>query len=97
MLQYYWLSKLKQQFMAWQQQFLKTVLELCCDKTYGTMAEYDGGDDDGDNDRNEVRNDDDNATARSGSDGPIFDMITTPRLGLGLTGQDQATDATFLW
>ena len=37
------------------------------------------GDDDGDNDGNEDGNDEDNAVSGLGSDGPIFDPITTPR------------------
>ena len=51
------------------------------------MTKYDDGDDDG----NEDGNDDDYAAAGSGSDGPIFDTITTPRSRLGLAEEDRAT------
>ena len=38
------------------------MLGLCCDKTYGVMANHDYGDDDGDDDGNEDQNHDENAT-----------------------------------
>ena len=43
------------------------------------MSNKDDRYDDGDNDGNEDGNDDNNTATGSGSDGPIFDPITTPR------------------
>ena len=60
------------------------------------MRKYDDGDNDGDNDGNEDGNDDDNAAAGSGSDGPIFDPISTPHSRLGFAEEDRATKATEL-
>ena len=57
---------------------------------------YDDRDDNGENDRNEDGNNDDNSTIGSGSDGPVLDLITTPRPRLGLAEQDWATTATAL-
>ena len=48
------------------------------------MTNHDDVDDDGDNDGNEDGNEDNKASSRSGSDGPIFDPITTPQSCLGL-------------
>ena len=61
------------------------------------MTKYDERDDNRDNDGNEFVNDDDNATAVSVSDGPIFDPITMPWSRLGLADEDRATTATLLW
>ena len=66
---------------------LRSMLGLCCVKTYSAMTNYyngdddrdDDGDDNGDDDGNADGNDDDNTTSGSGSDGPIFNPITTPR------------------
>ena len=52
------------------------------------MAKYNNGDDDGDNDENKDGNDDYNASAGSGSDGPIFYLIMTPRSCGGFSGGD---------
>ena len=52
------------------------------------MKKLDDRDDNRDNYGNEYGNDDDNATAVSGSNGPIFDLITTCRLRLSLTEED---------
>ena len=52
---------------------------LLCGKTFGTMTNYDNGDEDGDNNGKEDGNNDNNATSGLGSDGPIFDPITTPQ------------------
>ena len=64
------------------------------------MTKYDNGGDDGkDNDGNEDGNDDNNAAARSGSDGSIFDPITTPRScggGLGDDGDGAAAAAHYV-
>ena len=60
------------------------MLGLCSDETYGAMKNYDDGDDDG----NEDRNDDDNAASGSGSDGLVFDPITTPQSHRGGSGDD---------
>ena len=54
------------------------MLGLCCNKTYGAMTKYDYRDNARDNDRNKDGNYDKNAATGSGSDGPIFDPITTP-------------------
>ena len=51
---------------------LKSIIGLCCDKTYGTMTNYDDKYDY----INEYQNNYDNAASGSGSDGPIFDQIT---------------------
>ena len=45
------------------------MLGLCCNKTCGTMTNYDDGYDNGDNDGNEDLKVDDNAASRSVSDG----------------------------
>ena len=58
------------------------MLGLCCNETYITMTNYDGGHDD----RNEDGNDDDNAASGSGSDNTIFNLITTPWSNGGLIG-----------
>ena len=50
------------------------------------MTNYHYGDDNIDNNRNEDGNDDDNAASGSGSDGPIFDPIMTPRSNRGGSG-----------
>ena len=60
------------------------------------MKKYDDRDDDGDNNLNEDGNNDNNSAARSGSDGPIFDPITTPWLRLGLAEEDRAMTVTDL-
>ena len=52
------------------------------------MTKQDDGDDDGANDGNEDKNDNNNAAAGSGSDGPIFDPITTPRSRLILAEEE---------
>ena len=49
---------------------------------------YDDGYDDGDNDVHEGGNNDGNAAARSGSDGPIFDLIMTSWSGLSIVEKD---------
>ena len=56
------------------------MLGLCCNETYGTMTNHDGGDNNG----NEDINDDDNAASGLGYDGPIFDPITMPWSRLGI-------------
>ena len=70
------------------------MIGLCCNKTYGAMAKYNNGDDDGDNDENKDGNDDYNASAGSRSDGPIFNLITTHRSHIGLTEEDLETMMT---
>ena len=60
------------------------MLGLCNDETYGAITNYDDGDDNG----SEDGNDDDNAASGSGSDGPIFDPIATPRSRGGGLGDD---------
>ena len=60
------------------------------------MTKYDDRDDDGDNDRFEDGKDDDNAAAGSGSDGPIFDLITTHRSRLVLVEEDRVMTVTAL-
>ena len=72
------------------------MIGLCYDKTHGTMANYDDGYGDRDDDGNEERNYDVNATSESGSDGPIFDPIMTPRYCGRGSGDDVdgAADAT---
>ena len=67
---------------------LRSMLGLCCDETYGAMTNYNNGDDDRDNDGNKDGNDDDNAASESGSDGPIFDVISTPWSRRGGSGDD---------
>ena len=64
------------------------MLGLCCGETYGAMMNCNNGDADG----NKDGNDDENTVSRSGSDGPIFDLIITPRY----TEEDQARTATAL-
>ena len=53
-------------------------------------------DDDADNDRKKYGNDDDNAAAGSGYDGPIFDTITTPQSHQGLLKEDRSKTSTAL-
>ena len=60
------------------------MLGLCSDETYDTMTNYDHKDDDG----NEDVSDDDNAASGSGSNGSIFDLITTPWSRGGGSGDD---------
>ena len=67
-----------------------------CDKTYGIINKYNNRYDDRYNGVNEDGNDNDNAAARSGSDGPIFDPITTPQSRLGLAEEDWATTTIVL-
>ena len=65
------------------------MLGLCCDETYGTMTDYNGWGDNGNNDGNEDINDNGNAASRSGSYSPIFDPTTTlwyHRVGSGSGG-----------
>ena len=57
---------------------------------------YDDGDDGRDNNGNKVRNNDNNATSRPGSDGPIFNMTTTTWSCLGLTEEYWAITAMVL-
>ena len=58
------------------------------------MTNYDGGDDDGNDDGSDDGNDDDNAASGSGSDGPIFDPITTSRYrGVGSGNDGNSTAA----
>ena len=52
------------------------------------MMNYDARDNDRDNDRNKDGNEDDNAASGSGSDGPVFDPITTPWSHGGLSGDN---------
>ena len=59
------------------------VLFLCCVKTYGAMKNPDDRDYDRDNDGKEDENNNGNAASRSGSNGPIFDLIALPRSYLG--------------
>ena len=71
------------------------MIGLCCDETNGAMTNYDDGDDNG----NEDGNDDDNAASGSGSDGPIFDPITTPQSrgeGSGDDGDSAAAAAHYV-
>ena len=65
------------------------MIGLHCDETYSSITNHDSGDDDRDNDGNEDANEDKNAASGLGSDGPIFDPITTPwpRLSLTLGGR----------
>ena len=60
------------------------MLGLCCNGIYRAMKNHDDGYDDGDIDGNEYGNNDENVASGLGSDGPIFDPITTPRSHLGL-------------
>ena len=71
---------------------LRSMLGLCCEKTYVAMTNHDGGDDDGNGDGN------DNYNTASGlvSDGLIFDQITTPKSCLGLAEEDWVTMITEL-
>ena len=63
------------------------MLGLCCDKTYGTMKNYNNGDDDGyNNEKN--GNDNENAVSGSGSSGLIFDPITMPGYPIGGLDKD---------
>ena len=48
----------------------------------GGDAEDDDGDDNRNDDGNDDGNDNDNAASASGFDGPIFDLIMTPRSSL---------------
>ena len=56
------------------------------------MTNYDDGDDNGDDNvddnGNKYGNDDDNTTSGSGSNGPVFDLITMPRSHGGGLGDD---------
>ena len=54
------------------------MLGLCYDETYGAMTNHNNRDDDRENDKNEYRNDVDNAASVLISDGQIIDLITTP-------------------
>ena len=69
------------------------MLGLFCEKIYNAMTNHN----DGDNNRNEDKKYDGNAASGSGSDGPIFDPITTLRSGLGLAENDRSTMTTDLW
>ena len=73
------------------------MLGLCCDKTYGAMMKYDDRYDNRDNDVNEDGNEDKNAADISGSDGPIFNLIATPRSRLIIAEEHRATTTTTLW
>ena len=73
------------------------MLDLCCDETYIAMTNHVDRYDYGDNDRNEDVNDNDNASSRSGSDGPIFNPISAPWSCLGLAEKDEATMTMVLW
>ena len=67
------------------------MIGLCSDKNR-TMTNYDDRDDD--------RNDDDNADSGSGSDGPIFDPITTPWYsggGLGYSSNSAVVVAHYIF
>ena len=68
------------------------------------MTNYNKGYDDGDDDRynngNEDGNGDVNSNSGSGSDGPIFDLIMTPRFCKGFSGGDvngAATAANYVY
>ena len=67
---------------------------LFCDKTYSAMTNYDDGDDNKNDDGNKDRNYDDSATSGSGSDGPIFNPITTPLYCGRGSGNDGDCDGT---
>ena len=65
-----------------------------------TMTNYYGGDDDGYDNRNEDANDNDNAASGSGSDGSIFNPITTPlylRGGFDDDGGGNAAAAHYIY
>ena len=72
---------------------LLSTIGLCCDETYRARTNFNDGDDDGDDDGNEDVNDDDNADSRSVSDGPIFNLITTPWSHVGGLGNDDGDGA----
>ena len=61
------------------------------------MTNNDGGDEEGDNDKNEDGKNDNNAISGLGSDSIIFDPITTPRSLLGLAEEDWSTTMMTLW
>ena len=75
------------------------MIGLCCNKTNDAITNHDKGDDYrddnrdnvGDNYGNKDKNNDSNAPSISGSDGPIFDLIATPRSCLSLADEDRAT------
>ena len=52
------------------------------------MMDYDDGDDNRNNDGDKDGNNYGNAASGSGSDGPIFDWITTPRSSGGVSGDN---------
>ena len=58
------------------------------------MTKYNDREDDGDNDIKKDTNDNENVASRSGSDGFIFNLITTPRLRLVREEGDWDTMAT---
>ena len=58
-----------------------------------TTTNYNGGDDDGYDNRNEDANENDNAASGSGSDGTIFNPITAPLSPRGGSGDDGGGDA----
>ena len=60
------------------------MLGLCCRETYVTMTNYN----DGDENEKKDGNDNENAVYGPGSDGPIFDSITTPWYHGGGSGDD---------
>ena len=70
-LDYYWLSKMKQKVMAKLQQWFYHPCLASNMMKHTTMTHYDNGDDNG----NEDGNEDNNSASRSGSDGLIFDLI----------------------
>ena len=60
------------------------------------MKKYNDGDDDGYYDGNKYINNSYNAATRSGSNGPICTMITTPQSRLSILEEDQKTMDTAL-
>ena len=77
---------------------LQSMLGLYSNKTCGTMTNYDNGDDDGDDDiynnGNEDGNGNGNSTSKSGSDGPILNLIMKTRSCGGFSGGDSNGAAT---
>ena len=62
---------------------------LCCNETYIAMTNYDDVHDNVDEDGNN----DGNADSGSGSNGPIFDIITPPQSHGGGSGDDDVAVA----
>ena len=63
------------------------------------MKNYDNIDENGDNDGNEDKNDNGNAASGSGSNGPIFDLVTMPWCrgeGMGNEGNGTAAVAHYI-